>query len=51
MLTRTIECDTSFFISVSGLKQWIRKIKDSQAPESTVFSIENPTSCGRIYPL
>jgi threonine aldolase len=39
------------FIPINGLKNWIRRIKDSQAPQSTVFSIENPTSCGRIYPL
>ena len=39
------------FIPVKGLKDWIRKVKDSQAPKSTVFSIENPTSCGRIYPM
>jgi threonine aldolase len=39
------------FIPVNGLKNWVRRIKDSQAPQSTVFSIENPTSCGRIYPL
>lgn len=51
MLTRTIECDKSMFIPILGLKNWIRKVKDSQAPKSTVFAIENPTSCGRIYPL
>jgi threonine aldolase len=39
MLTRTIQCDKSMFIPVNGLKSWIRKIKDSQSPQSTVFAI------------
>lgn len=39
MMTRTIECDKSMFIPVVNLKNWIRKIKDSQAPRSTIFSI------------
>lgn len=51
MMTRTIECDKSMFIPVEGLKKCIRKVKDIQAPKTTIFAVENPTSCGRIYPL
>ena len=38
-------------IKVETLKENLRKVKDSQAPKTTVFEIENANSLGRVYPL
>lgn len=49
-MARTVPTDENGFIQPETLRKFIRKLKDSQAPKTTILSLENPTSEGKIYP-
>ena len=51
MMARTLPGDENLFITEEVLRSSIRKVKDMQAPKQTIFSLQNPTCMGRIYPI
>ena len=50
LITRTLPAEKGL-LTVETFKNNLRKVKDSQAPKTTIFEIENPNSLGRVYPL
>lgn len=51
MFTRTLPCEKGM-LTVDILKKNLRKVKDNQAPVSSIFAIENPNCmAGIIYPV
>jgi threonine aldolase len=51
MVTITIECNASLFMDVEAVRRAIGRGRREGGVECTVLTIENPTGCGRIYPI